>query len=453
MKETKHYGLLTAISMIVGICVGSGIFFKADDILIYAGGNVALSVLVFCIGAFCVIFGSMTLTELAGRTTKRGGVVGYFEEFVSPASASAIGWFHTWVYLPTIAVIVSWVSGIYTIQLLGLSDSLELQVLLGFIYMTFFFSMNYLSYKIGGRFQNITTVMKLLPLLGIGLLGLFWSSPAPALPAGVEAIAPSNVGWTWLAALTPTAFAFDGWIVSTTITPEVKNAKRNMPIALIVGPLIVLAVYLIYFLGMVAIVGEEYILSAGDGAVSQMGNAIFGSVGEQVLLFFVLVSILGVLNGVTLGFIRLPQALAAKNMLPKSDKLIHINDKRQLSSGSALLAYGVSVVWMLLHYITQYTGILGNGDVNEIAVVFSYVTYIVLYLRVIKLKKEGIIKNRFLGYIAPVFAIFGSLIILVGGVFSNPFYMPFFLLISFLVCLLGYRYFQRKEAQIATELQ
>lgn len=451
MKETKHYGLLTAISMIVGICIGSGIFFKADDILVYTGGNVGLSVLVFFIGALCVIFGSMTLTELAGRTTKRGGVVGYFEEFISPASASAIGWFHIGIYFPTIAVIVSWVSGIYTIQLLGLPSSLELQVLIGLIYMTFFFGMNYLSFKSGGRFQNITTVVKLIPLIGIGLLGLFWNQAAPDLPAGVGAVFPSNVGWGWLAALTPTAFAFDGWIVSTTITPEVKHAKRNMPIALIAGPLIVLAVYLAYFLGMVSIVGEGYILSAGDGAVSQIGYSIFGAAGEQVLLAFVLISILGVLNGVTLGFIRLPQALAAKNMIPHSGLVSQINEDSQLSPLSAFVAFVMSLIWMGLHYVTQSTGILGNGDVNEIAVVFSYVTYIVLYIRVIKLKQEGIIENPVMGYIVPVFAILGSLVILVGGIFSNPMYMPFFLVISFLICVIGYQYYQRKHAKIVTE--
>lgn len=147
--------------MIVGICIGSGIFFKADDILSYTGGNVALSVLVFFIGALCVIFGSITLTELAVRTTKRGGIVGYFEEFISPQVASAIGWFHIGIYFPTIAVVVSWVAGIYTIQLLGLYSSLHLEVLIGFIYLTFFFGMNYLSFKSGGRFQNITTVVNL----------------------------------------------------------------------------------------------------------------------------------------------------------------------------------------------------------------------------------------------------------------------------------------------------
>lgn len=61
----------TAISMIMGIVIGSGIFFKVDDILIKTGGNIALGILVFILGAFCVVFGSISLSQLASRTQKK----------------------------------------------------------------------------------------------------------------------------------------------------------------------------------------------------------------------------------------------------------------------------------------------------------------------------------------------------------------------------------------------
>ena len=74
-KQKGHYGLPTAIAMIIGIVVGSGIFFKADDILLYTDGNVSLGVLVFCIGALSIVFGSLTLTELSVRTESHQRVV------------------------------------------------------------------------------------------------------------------------------------------------------------------------------------------------------------------------------------------------------------------------------------------------------------------------------------------------------------------------------------------
>ncbi|MER2064207.1 MAG: hypothetical protein ABS873_06115, partial [Alkalibacterium sp.] len=69
-----------------------------------------------------------------------------------------------------------------------------------------------------------------------------------------------------------------------------------------------------------------------------------------------------------------------------------------------------------------------------------YVAYIVLYVKVMGLKKSGIIKSPFLGTVAPVLGVLGSLIILLGGVIANPVYSPLFLLFSGTVCLLGYLY-------------
>ncbi|GAA0474892.1 APC family permease [Alkalibacterium sp. s-m-22] len=440
MKEREHYGLGTAISMIIGISIGSGIFFKADEILIATGGSVWLGILVFVIGALCVIFGSITLSQLAGRSSMRGGVVSYYEEFVSSKAANAFGWFQLYVYFPTITAVVSWVSGIYTISLFGLESSLELQTILGLMYMTFFFAMNYFSYKSGGRFQNISTVVKMIPLIGIGLLGIFWNQNAPALPEGIALVERSNVGWAWLGALAPVAFSFDGWIVSTTITQEVRNHRRTMPLALTIGPLVVLGVYLAFFLGLIAIVGVEFILSAGDQAIGQAGQSILGIYGERILTSFVLISILGVVNGISLGYIRLPHTLAMKNMMPMSGRIKNLDEEKGLSPFAALTAYGLSVFWLVMHYITQRWDILAGGDISEIAIVFSYVLYIVLYIKVIQLKKEKRITSVFLGYVAPVLGTIGSLVILLGGWFSNPFYMPIFIGFSALVCVLGYLY-------------
>jgi len=445
MEKENHYGIFTAVSMIVGICIGSGIFFKADDILGATGGNVLLGILVFCIGAFSIIFGSITLTELASRTEKTGGVVAYFEEFISPKAASAFGWFQLFIYFPTIIVVVSWVSGIYTCMLLGIPNTLDMQVLIGTVYLCFFFLLNYFSLKSGGYFQNIATIMKLIPLIGITIVGIFWREADPAVPAAL-AVPITDVGWGWLAALAPMAFSYDGWIIATSITHEVKNPKRTMPLALAIGPLLVLAIYLTYFTGLVSIVGPEYILATGDATITTVGTSLLGPRGGSIILSFVLVAILGVVNGVTLGILRLPQALAEKNMLPNSDTIKKIDSKSKLSPASATFAFAVSIFWMAAHYFTQKSGILAGGDISEIAIVFSYVSYVILYLKVIRMKNEGIITNPFLGWIAPVFGIMGSAIILVGGIVSNPTYVPIFIVICLLVCFIGYKYYEKKIA-------
>ena len=443
--EKKHYGLGTAVSMIVGICIGSGIFFKADDILGYAGGNVGLSILVFFIGACCVIFGNITLSQLAAQTDRPGGIVAYFETFISPKAAAAFGWFQMFAYYPSISVVVSWVAGIYTVMLFHFPNTLEVQVGIGAFYLIAFHFLNYFSLRLGGIFQNMATITKLIPLIGIGIIGFFWRAPLPETTE-ILTVPAQNIGWAWLAALAPIAFSFDGWAVSTSITHEVKNAKRTMPIALTIGPLIVLAVYVAYFLGMVAIVGPDYILQHQDATIYDIGTMLFGQYGGSLILIFILIAVLGVVNGLVLGNLRLPQALAEKGMIPNSQRIKVIDKRTLLSPYAALTSAGISLVWMLVHYLSQKTAILSGGDVSEIAIVFSYITYVFLYHKVIKMSQAGVITNPIFGKVFPILGMIGSAIIVIGGIISNPTFVPIFLLICGCIFTGGYLYYRKAKS-------
>lgn len=444
----EHYGFFTATAMIIGIVIGSGIFFKADDVLKYTGGNIRLGILVFCIGAFGIIFGCLTLTEFSMRTKSNGGVISYYEEFISKSVASGFGWFQTFIYYPTITAVVSWVAGIYTILLFDLENTLEKQILIGFGYMVLFYVINIVSVAIGGYIQNLATFIKLIPLIGIALASVFWSSATPAIPEGVQIFAIGDVGYGWLAALTPIAFSFDGWIAATSITTEVKNPKRNLTLALIIGPIIVLAVYLMYFLGLNKMLGSEYIMSMGDATVSKVGELLLGQYGSRILLTLIIIAVLGVVNGIVLASLRIPQALASKGMIPFAKKVEVINPKINLSIGACLISFVISVLWMLVHYITQKENLLFGSDISEISIVFSYVTYIILYIKVLRMKNDNVITSKFKGITCPILAIFGSLIILVGGYISNPVYVTFFLLFCLVICVMGFWYYRVSHKQV-----
>ena len=91
-ESSPTYRLPTAIAMIVGICIGSGIFFKSDNILIATGGNVPLGILVFLLGAVGIIFGGLSIGQLAARTAQPGGLIAYAAEFVGPGFTGGVGW-------------------------------------------------------------------------------------------------------------------------------------------------------------------------------------------------------------------------------------------------------------------------------------------------------------------------------------------------------------------------
>ena len=106
----KKYGLFTAIAMVVGIVVGSGVFFKAEKVLTATGGNLKLGILSWIIGGAIMVSCAYVFSLLATKIEKVNGVVDYAEATVGDKYAYLIGWFLSTIYYPTLTMALSWVS-------------------------------------------------------------------------------------------------------------------------------------------------------------------------------------------------------------------------------------------------------------------------------------------------------------------------------------------------------
>ncbi|MBR0598031.1 APC family permease [Sinanaerobacter chloroacetimidivorans] len=437
-QQKREYGLFTAIAMIVGIVIGSGIFFKSDDMLGYTGGNVGLAVLVFCIAAFTIVFGCLTFSQLAALTDKPGGVITYANEFMGKRWACLFGWFQVFVYYPTLTVLLCWVVGIYVGLTMGWDLSFAGMVGIGLIWFFLCFLYNIFSAKIGGIFQEATVVIKLIPLFAIALAGLIFGDPIAAIqnpsPEAIEAT--KTLGWA--AAIGPIAFSFDGWVISTAVAHEVKDAKHNMPRALVAAPLFVLAAYLMYFLGICGYLGADQVMALGDSAVAEVAANLISPAFASVIFVFVTISVMGTANGIILGYIRLPYSLALRNAIPGSNSVRTLNKKLNMPVNSAVFAMAVSGVWWVIHYLQNKYNLLINGDIAEIAIAVSYLLYIFLYYQVFKLWRKGVIKSVKYGVVYPLFAVLGSLFVLIGGL-ANPQFI-IFVAICLISIIGGYLY-------------
>jgi APA family basic amino acid/polyamine antiporter len=426
--EKNKYGLLTSIAMIVGIVIGSGIFFKSDNILIATNGSISLGVLVFCIAAISIIFGSLTVAELASRTDKAGGIITYAEDSCNKSVACSFGWFHTFLYYPTLLAVVSWVVGIYSCILFKINGTLENQILIGFAILTILFICNILSAKLGGYFQNASTIIKLIPLIVIAIAGLIFGDTSSISVSDVTHMKSSS----WIAAIAPISFAFDGWIISTSISHEIKNAKKNLPLALIFAPLFILAIYLLYFVGISILIGPQNVMSLGDAHVNLAANTLVGPIGAKVILTFVIISVMGTVNGLIMGLIRLPYSLAIRGMFPYSEKVSEMNDNLGIPVKSALIAFLITIFWIVMHYITQKFNLLPNSDISEISITMNYLGYIILYIQVFRYSLKGEIHGIWRGKINPIMATLGSLTILIGGI-QNPLFGFYFIICALLI--------------------
>lgn len=443
MQKEKEYGLFTAITMIVGIVIGSGIFFKSDNILVYTHGSILKGVLVFTVAAIGIIFGSLTIAVLASRTTKPGGLVTYVEEYIGPKVAGAFGWFQVFIYFPAILSVVSWIVGVYLCMLMGWEGTPERIGLIGGVAFLLIFFINYFSALLGGAFQNFSTVSKVILIFVLAIAGFIYGDPK--LITAPEVVQTGH-SLAWIGALSPIAFSYDGWVVATSISHEIKDSKRNLPIALIVGPIFVLIAYVAYFVGVSILVGPQRIMELGDAHVNEAVTILFGTGGAKVFLVLVLISVLGTLNGFTLGFLRLPYLLAIRDMFPMAEQVGYLEEGHHVPKFSAKIAFIISIVYLFINYITQKYNVIPNSDISEIPIVASYIIYVVLYICVIKLYLKGEIEGVGKGLIIPTIATFGSLIIILGGL-QNPMTI-LYLGICGIVVLLGLVYLNKKKIEL-----
>ena len=418
----QRYNLSTALALIIGVCVGSGIFFKSDNILVATHGNVVLGAAMFILGCASVIFGGLTLSVFAERYRGAGGMYGYAHAYLKPSFARFIGWHYTFLYLPFMVAIISWVFGVYACMIFGLESSLTNEILIGTIYMLCCIAWNIFTPTMSGYFQNATTIIKAMPLIAVGILGFFFAENTPQILSTHAASAPAQ-GLGWVMAAAPVAFALDGWTTALTIQPELKNAEKNLPIAMVLGPLIILALYLAYFIGLTCTLGPETVMEVGDASLALLFVNLFGEHAAVLPNVLALIAIAGAANGYTMSLLRMPMALALNDEIFAAKKISTVNAKLEFPLNSAIVAALCCFLAMALHFGVQYFELLPNGDFSEIGVAVTTLLLPVFYFRVFGMWRKGEI-GIFRGLISPVLASITTIILGLSGL-SDPTRWPF----------------------------
>ncbi|PKM93684.1 MAG: amino acid permease [Firmicutes bacterium HGW-Firmicutes-1] len=439
----KKYGLWTSIAMVVGVVIGSGVFFKADDVLTLTKGNLIGALIAWVVGAASMVFGALVFAEFAGRIEKANGIVDYSEEAYGKKFGYLVGWFKGVLYYTPLSAVLCWVASMYTLILFGSdnpTNSAMTWVVAG-IYLVLGYTMNYFSPILAGKFQVATTVIKLIPLTLIAVIGMI-SGVLNGVMIHNFTSAAKTIGssyGTMASAVVATAFAYEGWIAATTINSEIKDAKKTLPRALTIGSIIVLIIYIFYFLGISGVLPTDQIVKESDNAISIAANSLFGGTAAVILTAFVIFSCLGTLNGLIISNIRMPFSLALRNQGPLPKLLAKVSPKTNMPPYSTIYAFILSVVYTVLWY-----GSLNNWfgryiGLDEIPIVLIYGLYIFLYVWYIRNFTD---LNNWKRFGLPIFAIMGSLIILYGGI-TNP-SIGIYLGISVIVILLGLLFY-RKE--------
>ncbi len=434
----RKYGLLTAIAMVVGIVIGSGVFFKAQTILTKTNGNMPLGILAWIVGGCIMLACILAFAIMATKYEKVNGIVDYAEAAVSKKYGYAVGWFMTFIYYPTLTSVLAWLSARFTLvfitsawpQFPMMVPAEEGGCVIGpeCMAMTVFFMcaayfVNAISPKLAGHFQVTTTVIKLVPLILMAVVGIICGLVSEngvlienMTTTGID-LAETATSNPLFASIVATAFAYEGWIIATSVNSELKNAKRNLPIALVAGGLIIVIIYIAYYMGVAGGATVEQLIT--DGATVAYIN-VFGKVFGTVLNLFVAISCMGTLNGLMLGCTRGIYSIAARGEGPKPKLFAQVDPESNMANNSAILGLMMCGIWFLFFYLANlgtvnYLGFFGF-DSSELPIVTIYALYIPVFIGFMKKATDfGPVKR----YVIPILGLCGSIFMVIAAIYAH----------------------------------
>ena len=448
--------------MVVGIVIGSGVFFKAQDILNYTGGNMLIGILAWVIGGVVMIICAFNFANLATKYAKVNGVVDYAEAIVGKKYAYVLGWFTSTIYFPAMTSVLAWVSARYTLLLFNPAADITsgLCMALGAFYLCLVYALNMLSPKLAGKLEVSATVIKLIPIATIIVIGTIFgliNGNTTEAFAAANQVAGNDFSSVF-AGIAAAAFAYEGWIVATSINAELKHPKRDLPRALVIGTVIIMAVYILYFIGLTGGASVEVLMK--EGSTTAIRN-LFGPTGGTVLNTFVVISCLGTLNGLMIACPRSFYSVAVRGCGPKPRVLSSVDPQTNMPANAGMLALLFCGFWYFYfcgaNLTTPIFGLF-SFDSSELPIITVYAMYIPLFL--VFIKKEGK-KNPLKNIVMPVLAVMACLFMIFVAVYAHgirpylsarangefAFPVLFYLIVFAVIMAIGMLFYQKQNRE------
>lgn len=412
----KEMGLFSGISLIAGIMIGSGIFYIGGIVLERTQFSLSTSILVWTIGGVLTLLCGLCYAELGASMPKSGGGYLYLKEAFGEKVAFLSGWSSFLVSASgsnaALAIaLVSLLSTIIPISGIGV----KLLAALTIIGLSI---VNILGVKIGSFIQNLLMVAKLIPIILIIILG-FSMGDIPLSETMISSKTTFEGGlFTIVAfAIIASLWAYEGWTNLNTVVEEMKDVKRNLPLALIGAISLVTLVYVLFHLAIFRIVPLSQLQTAIEGGDYYIGIqaavSLFGAAGGMVVTIGAFISIFGSLNGCILAFPRAYYAMAKDDLFFKGFGELHPKYGTPVKS-----IIGSCVISVLLVF---------SGNLSQITsmVVFSGWVFTLLTICSIFIfrRKYPTLERPYKvwGYpIVPILAVLVTLFILVNSFLEDP---------------------------------
>ena len=343
----RSVGLVDAIAVLVGVTIGSGIFRVPATVAaqLHAPGSV---ILCWVLGGVIALFGALTVAELAGALPRSGGIFAWLLESFGPLPAFLFGWTELAVIRAASLGATSTIFAEYLGYFVPLGH-MQLRYVAATV-IVIIGAVNYVGVRRAALVMSVATIAKYAAVMALGLLAF------TAATGSVSHFTPAWEGGVQLSllasALIPVMWTYDGWADLSFMGGEVKNPQRTLPLALILGTVCVMLVYLVINIGFM------FVLTLPQMAGSRLIAAavaehipLFGGIGAAVVSAVVLLATFSGLNGTMMTGPRIFFAMAEQGLFFRS--VARVSPRFQSPSVAIWLATVLGVLYVLENDFAQ----------------------------------------------------------------------------------------------------
>ena len=326
-------------ALVLGNMIGSGIFLLPASLAAYGG----ISIIGWVISAIGGLVLAKVFSELGKRYPKSGGPYTFAKEGFGDFPGFLVAWGYWIAIICTNAAIVVTMVSYLSIFFPSLNTSPTASIVTGLVVLWFLTYINGQGIKEAGWVQLITTVLKLTPLLLIGIVGLFFLEPAHFTPLNLSG---ESDFMAITATTTLTLFAFLGIESATIPADNIKNPTQNVPKATMIGTWVAIFVYII---GSIAVMGllEPELLEISEAPFADAAAKIWGEPSKKWVALGIIISTFGALNGWIMMQGQIPLAAAKDRLFPKVFGKLN---RREIPFSGLLLSSILVSVLMLMNY-------------------------------------------------------------------------------------------------------
>ena len=429
----RALGIFSATLLVAGIMIGSGVFKKIIP-MAQTGLSESWILIAWTLAGVITMLGAFNIVGLASLTEESGGVYEYLRIAFGNFFSFLFGWTDftimgtasvaalAFIFSHTVNTLIPLPNPLHQLEHISIANfiypfadsGIKILAILIIIILTW---INYKGVRESGTVNNLFTSAKIIGILLIIFLGLFYALPVhpqqqEIMPSSVPPLHGSAFFSAFFVAMLSVLWAYDGWVNVSFVTGEVKNPKKNVPRAIIIGVTIATVLYVLvnYVYMKVLSLDELAAVSKNEIGATVVANTLLGNIGKTLIIILIMVSVFGSLNAIILSHSRIYFRMAQEGFFFRKVAEVHVRNK------TPHIALLYTMLWSCVLVVS------GTFDILTDMVIFAgFLFYGLLAIAFIKMKKKGRISNKVFGYpvIQGIIILF-SVTLIINTIVSQP---------------------------------